>query len=178
MEWWSSELLVVLAGLLPNPKLETAVVSICLHTITVAIMVPIGLSAAISTRVSNELGARRPVAARLATWVAVFLVFSVCIPEGLVIVLARNLLGYMYSNNEEVATYTARVMPVVAVAILFDGLQSVLSASSIPSFIYCSSTSSQHDLLGQESKIGSLKLARKYLILKARFVGKSGQPNN
>jgi hypothetical protein len=28
MEWWSFELLVLLSGLLPNPKLETAVMSI------------------------------------------------------------------------------------------------------------------------------------------------------
>lgn len=28
MEWWSFELLVLLSGLLPNPKLETAVLSI------------------------------------------------------------------------------------------------------------------------------------------------------
>jgi MATE family multidrug resistance protein len=28
MEWWSFELLVLLSGLLPNPKLETAVMSV------------------------------------------------------------------------------------------------------------------------------------------------------
>jgi MATE family multidrug resistance protein len=28
MEWWSFEILVLLSGLLPNPKLETAVMSI------------------------------------------------------------------------------------------------------------------------------------------------------
>ena len=28
MEWWSFEVMVILSGLLPNPKLETAVLSI------------------------------------------------------------------------------------------------------------------------------------------------------
>jgi hypothetical protein len=28
LEWWSFELLVLLSGLLPNPKLETSVLSI------------------------------------------------------------------------------------------------------------------------------------------------------
>jgi multidrug resistance protein, MATE family len=28
MEWWAFEILVILSGLLPNPKLQTAVVSI------------------------------------------------------------------------------------------------------------------------------------------------------
>ncbi|TKW38658.1 hypothetical protein SEVIR_1G129932v4 [Setaria viridis] len=129
MEWWSFELLVLLAGLLPSPKLETAVLSICLHTITItfASMVPIGLGAALSTRVSNEHGAGRPHVAHLATQVVMFLAFSVCVSEGILMVLARNLLGYAYSNDEDVAKYAARVMPVLAVCILFDGLQTVLS---------------------------------------------------
>ncbi|RCV06036.1 hypothetical protein SETIT_1G131100v2 [Setaria italica] len=108
MEWWSFELLVLLAGLLPSPKLETAVLSIC-------------------TRVSNEHGAGRPHVAHLATQVVMFLAFSVCVSEGILMVLARNLLGYAYSNDEDVAKYAARVMPVLAVCILFDGLQTVLS---------------------------------------------------
>ncbi|OEL16002.1 Protein DETOXIFICATION 16 [Dichanthelium oligosanthes] len=122
-----SALLVLLAGLLPNPKLETAVLSICQHNISFAAMVPIGLGAAASTRVSNELGAGRPHAARLATRVVMFLAFSVCLSEGLGMGLSPNLLGYAYSNDGEVAKYTARLMPVLAVCILFDGLQSVLS---------------------------------------------------
>ncbi|WVZ76803.1 hypothetical protein U9M48_024736 [Paspalum notatum var. saurae] len=87
MEWWSFELLVLLSGLLPNPKLETAVLSICLNTISLVFMAPLGLGAAISTRVSNELGAGRPHAARLATLVVAFLALTVGILEGLVEVL-------------------------------------------------------------------------------------------
>lgn len=78
---------------------------------------------------SNELGAGRPHAARLATWVVVLLAFSVCVSEGVGMVLARNLFGYVYSNDEQVAKYTARVVPVLAVAILFDGMQSVLQGN-------------------------------------------------
>lgn len=47
MEWWSFELLVLLSGLLPNPKLETAVLSICLNTNSLAFMAPLGLGGAI-----------------------------------------------------------------------------------------------------------------------------------
>ncbi|XP_006661673.2 protein DETOXIFICATION 16-like [Oryza brachyantha] len=127
MEWWSFELLVLLSGLLPNPKLETAVLSICLNTNSFAFMVPLGLGAAISTRVSNELGAGRPQAARLATRVVMILAFLVGTSEGLVMVLVRNLWGYAYSNEKEVAEYIAKMMPILAVSILFDGIQCVLS---------------------------------------------------
>uniref|UniRef100_A0A0E0M670 Protein DETOXIFICATION n=1 Tax=Oryza punctata TaxID=4537 RepID=A0A0E0M670_ORYPU len=127
MEWWSFELLVLLSGLLANPKLETAVLSICLNTNSFAFMVPLGLGAAISTRVSNELGAGRPQAALLATRVVMLLAFLVGTSEGLVMVLVRNIWGYAYSNEEEVADYIAKMMPILAVSILFDGIQCVLS---------------------------------------------------
>ncbi|CAN6244023.1 unnamed protein product [Urochloa humidicola] len=127
MEWWSFELLVLLSGLLPNPKLETAVMSICFNTYVFAFMPPSGLGAAVSIRVSNELGAGRPEAARLATRVVILIAFSLGVSEGLVMVLARNLLGYAYSNEKEVAMYTARLMPILAVCTLFDCLQCALS---------------------------------------------------
>lgn len=70
----------------------------------------------LSTRVSNELGAGRPRAAGLATRVVMFLAFSVCVSEGLAMVLVRNILGYAYSNDDEVAKYTARLMPALQCA--------------------------------------------------------------
>ncbi|KAJ8622911.1 hypothetical protein MRB53_031440 [Persea americana] len=60
LEIWSFELMVLLSGLLPNPKLETSVLSTSLNTTSILYMIPFGLSSAISTRVSNELGAGRP----------------------------------------------------------------------------------------------------------------------
>ncbi|GJN38669.1 hypothetical protein PR202_gb27734 [Eleusine coracana subsp. coracana] len=48
LEWWSFELLVLLSGVLPNPKLETSVLSICINTATLLYMVPLGLGISIS----------------------------------------------------------------------------------------------------------------------------------
>ncbi|KAL6853629.1 hypothetical protein ACP4OV_019658 [Aristida adscensionis] len=128
MEFWSFEMLMLLSGLLPNPKLETAVMSICFNTYLFAFKIPMGLSAAASAAyASNELGAGRPQAARLATRVVMLLALSLGVSEGLVLVLVRRLLGYAYSNAEEVASYTARMMPVLAVCILFDSMECVLS---------------------------------------------------
>jgi len=90
LEWWSFELLVLLSGLLPNPKLETSVLSISLNTGSLAFMIPFGLSAAISTRVSNELGAGRPHAAHLSTRVVMVLAIVVGILIGLAMILVRN----------------------------------------------------------------------------------------
>ncbi|KAL6878249.1 hypothetical protein ACP4OV_012419 [Aristida adscensionis] len=127
MEWWSFELLMLLSGLLPNPKLETAVLSICFNTHTFAYMVPTGLGSAISTRVSNELGAGRPQAARVAARVVLLLALSVGVLEGLVMVLVRNLWGYAYTRDAQVAGHVARMMPVLAASIMLDCVQCVLS---------------------------------------------------
>ncbi|KAL6877514.1 hypothetical protein ACP4OV_012729 [Aristida adscensionis] len=127
MEFWSFELVVLLSGVLPNPKLETAVMSICLNSYIFAFMLPVGLGSAASIRVSNELGAGRPQTARLATQVAMLLAFSLGASEGLVMVLLRNLLGEAYSNEKKVALYTARMMPILAVCTLFDNIECVLS---------------------------------------------------
>ncbi|KAI5004910.1 hypothetical protein ZWY2020_032153 [Hordeum vulgare] len=56
LEWWSFEVLVLLSALLPNPQLETSVLSICLNTGALLYMVPLGLSSSISTLPQTNLG--------------------------------------------------------------------------------------------------------------------------
>ncbi|XBJ13941.1 hypothetical protein VPH35_006051 [Triticum aestivum] len=119
--------MVLLSGLLPNPKLETAVLSICLNTNSLTGTVPNGLSAAISRRVSNELGAGRRRPALLAARVVILLAFIVGTAEGLVMVLVRRLWGYAYNNDKEVIDYVARMMLILSISVFFDGFHYVLS---------------------------------------------------
>ncbi|KAL6909663.1 hypothetical protein ACP4OV_001322 [Aristida adscensionis] len=125
--WWSFELLVLLSGLLPNPQLETSVLSITLNTANCVFMIPYGLGVAISTRVSNELGAGRPWKARLAVRVVMFLAVSEGLVMGLVMVTVRYVWGRAYSNGEEVVRYVATMMLLLAVSNFLDGIQCVLS---------------------------------------------------
>ncbi|KAK1682638.1 hypothetical protein QYE76_043486 [Lolium multiflorum] len=127
IRWWSFELLVLLSGLLPNPKLEASVLSISLNTGSLVFMIPFGLGAAISTRVSNELGAGQPQAARLATRVTMVLGLVAGVSLGLVMILVRNIWGYAYSNEKEVVENISRMMPILGMAFVFDDMQCVLS---------------------------------------------------
>ncbi|KAL2653876.1 hypothetical protein R1flu_022004 [Riccia fluitans] len=43
LEYWSFEALVLTAGLLANPQLELAASSVCLNTVTLNYMIPLGL---------------------------------------------------------------------------------------------------------------------------------------
>ncbi|KAJ1394212.1 Multi antimicrobial extrusion protein [Sesbania bispinosa] len=124
---WTFELMVLMSGLLPDPALETSVLSICLNTFGLAWMIPFGFSAAVSTRVSNELGAGNPQAASLAVRV----VLSIAIIEGVLLVstmiLLRNVWGHVYSNDKDVIRYVSSMMPILAVSSFLDGIQSALS---------------------------------------------------
>ncbi|WOK93374.1 protein DETOXIFICATION 16 [Canna indica] len=131
LEFWSFELLVLLSGLLPNPQLETSVLSISLNTASMVYMVPFGLAAAVSTRVSNELGAGHPYTARLAVKVVMILAVVQGLLVGLIMILVRGIWGYAYSNVEEVVKYLASMMPILATSNLLDGVQCVLSGICI-----------------------------------------------
>ncbi|KAL8124078.1 hypothetical protein AgCh_011909 [Apium graveolens] len=127
LEMWSFEMIVLLSGLLPNPQLETSVLSISLNTTANFWMIPFGLSASVSTRVANELGAGHPQAARLAVYVVFSLALTEGILVGMVILMIRNVWGYAYSNEVEVVKYVAVMMPILAISNFFDGLMTVLS---------------------------------------------------
>ncbi|KAL7588493.1 hypothetical protein Lser_V15G37164 [Lactuca serriola] len=130
LEYWTFDMVVLLSGLLPNPKLETSVLSISLNTCWMVYMISVGLGGAISTRVSNELGASRPKAARLAVCVVVVIAILEGLIVGTITILVRNVWGKLYSNDDEVIKYVAKMMPLLALSDFLDGFQCVLSGAA------------------------------------------------
>ncbi|EAZ15736.1 hypothetical protein OsJ_31155 [Oryza sativa Japonica Group] len=127
LEWWSFEILVLLSGILPNPQLETSVLSICLSTSSLLFMVPRGIGSSLSTRVSNELGGGHPRAARMAARVAIAMTVLVCLVLVIAMIFLRNVWGNAYSSEEEVVAYIASMLPVLAVSFFIDGINGALS---------------------------------------------------
>lgn len=126
-EWWSFELLILLSGLLPNPALQTSVLSICLTSITLVFNIPFGLGAAGSTRVANELGAGNPDGARSAVRVVLSMAAVDAVIVSGTLLAARRLVGMAYSNEEEVISTVASMVPLVCITVVTDCLQGVLS---------------------------------------------------
>ncbi|XP_074295591.1 protein DETOXIFICATION 12-like [Silene latifolia] len=127
LEWWSYELLILLSGLLPNPELETSILSVCLTTIAALYALPYGISAAASTRVANELGAGNPERARTAALAALVIQVGCGILVSSTLFASRRVFGYAFSDDKEVIDYAASMAPLVCLNILIDGLQAVLS---------------------------------------------------
>ncbi|PON72284.1 Multi antimicrobial extrusion protein [Parasponia andersonii] len=130
LEDWSYEFLILMSGLLPNPKRETSMMSISLNTTSLIFRIPFGLGSAVSTRASNELGAGKPKAAHLAARMVIFLSLIECLVVSSILVLVRNIWGYIYTNEEEVVRYLAAIMPMLALFNFIDGIQGVLSGTA------------------------------------------------
>lgn len=127
LEWWSFEVLIVMSGLLPNPQLETSVLSVCLATLTALYNIPYGIAGAASTRVSNELGAGHSRGALVAVKAAMVISAVEAVIVSLSIFLLRGVLGYAFSNVPEVVAYVRKLAPLVALSVIFDAIQGVLS---------------------------------------------------
>ncbi|CAM6050639.1 unnamed protein product [Sphagnum compactum] len=127
LEYWSFELLVLLSGLLPNPKIELSVLSICLNTAALTYMIPFGVSAAVSTRVSNELGAGQPDVAKFSVKIGLGLSSIQALIIASTLLIVRNLWGNIFSSSDEVVDYVAKILPLLAITSFMDGIQGVLS---------------------------------------------------
>ncbi|XP_073065342.1 protein DETOXIFICATION 14-like isoform X2 [Primulina eburnea] len=127
LEWWSFEIVVLLSGLLPNPQLETSVLSICLLVASLHYFIPYSIGAAASTRVSNELGAGCPDRARASTWSAMVLSLSEAVISCSILLSFRHVFGYAFSNEKEVVNYLQEISPFVCLLLFMDCIQAVLS---------------------------------------------------
>ncbi|CAO2205953.1 unnamed protein product [Urochloa humidicola] len=127
LEFWAFQIVVLLAGLLPNPQIETSVLAICLDSTILLFMIPLGLTYSISTRVSNELGAGQPQAAKLAAKVVVCIALSSAFTLTLAMILLRNVWGHMYSSDREVVAYFTKMLPVVGISFFIDSFNGTLS---------------------------------------------------
>ncbi|CAN1228943.1 Protein DETOXIFICATION 16 [Linum grandiflorum] len=127
LEVWFFEILILISGLLPNPKFETSVMSICFNIYLLVSMIPFGLGAAVSTRVSNELGAGRPRAASRAVCAGLILVVIEGIVVATILISGHNIWGYLYSKEKRIVKYVAEILVLLAFSHLLDGIQYVLS---------------------------------------------------
>ncbi|CAA2996588.1 protein DETOXIFICATION 14-like [Olea europaea var. sylvestris] len=127
LEWWSFELVILLSGLLPNPQLETSVLSSCFTITSLHYHIPYSFGAAASTLVSNELGAGKPRAAKIALYAVLVLSIAEIVIASTAIFISRHVLGYAFSDEKEVVFYVKEMVPFLCMSIIVDSLQAVLS---------------------------------------------------
>ncbi|KDP45886.1 hypothetical protein JCGZ_15330 [Jatropha curcas] len=127
LEYCAFEILVLLAGLMQNSEVTTSLIAMCVNTEAVAFMSAYGLSAAVSTRVSNELGANNPDRAKhaMAETLKISVLFALLIV--LVLIFGHNIWAGLFSSSSTIIHAFASLTPFLATSIALDSFQGILS---------------------------------------------------
>ncbi|KAJ8425490.1 hypothetical protein Cgig2_029572 [Carnegiea gigantea] len=130
LEYLAFEILVLLAGLTSDSKTTTSVIAMCVNTENVAYNFTYGLSAAASTRVSNELGAGKVDGAKHAVAVSLKLSIFVAALVLLVLGLGHDFWASLFSSSPDIIKAFASMTPLLCASILLDSIQGILSGVS------------------------------------------------
>ncbi|CAI9274017.1 unnamed protein product [Lactuca saligna] len=113
LEWWWYEIMILLCGLLVNPRATVASMGILIQTTALIYIFPSSLSFSVSTRVGNELGAGRPGKAKLAALVGLCCSFFLGFSALLFAASVRNLWATMFTQDKEIIALTSMVLPII-----------------------------------------------------------------
>ncbi|CAN1811077.1 Protein DETOXIFICATION 40 [Linum perenne] len=127
LEIWYYQILVLFAGLLENAEIALASLAICTTISGWVFMVSVGFNAAVSVRVSNEIGARHPRSASFAVWASTITSFLIATVLAVVVMSLRHVISYAFTGGTTVATAVSELCPFLAISILLNGVQPVLS---------------------------------------------------
>ncbi|GMN41532.1 hypothetical protein TIFTF001_010750 [Ficus carica] len=123
--------LILFAGYLKNAEVSVDALSICMNILGWMLMVSIGMNAAISVRVSNELGAAHPRAAQFSLLVAVISSTMIGVVLSLILIITRDEYPSLFSNDTDVKALVRQLTPVLAFSIVINNIQPVLSGVAI-----------------------------------------------
>ncbi|XP_073226101.1 protein DETOXIFICATION 40-like isoform X2 [Cicer arietinum] len=131
LETWYFQILVLLAGLLPDPEIALDSLSICTTVSGWVFMISVGFNAAASVRVSNELGAKNPKSASFSVVVVTVISFIISVILALVVIALRDVISYVFTEGEDVAAAVSDLCPLLALSITLNGVQPVLSGVAV-----------------------------------------------
>ncbi|PNY00652.1 protein TRANPARENT TESTA 12-like [Trifolium pratense] len=131
LEAWYFQILVLLAGLLPNPEIALDSLSICTTISGWVFMISVGFNAAASVRVSNELGAKNPKSASFSVVVVTLISFVISVILAVVVFALRDVISYVFTEGEVVAAAVSDLCPLLSLSLVLNGIQPVLSGVAV-----------------------------------------------
>ncbi|KAM0984228.1 protein DETOXIFICATION 29-like [Malus sylvestris] len=131
LEVWYFMALILFAGYLKNAEVSVDGLSICMNILGWTVMVAMGMNAAISVRVSNELGAAHPRTAKFSLVVAVITSFLIGAILSLILIISRDKYPALFSSDSEVKALVKQLTPLLATCIVINNIQPVLSGVAI-----------------------------------------------
>ncbi|MED6219385.1 Protein DETOXIFICATION 49 [Stylosanthes scabra] len=113
LEWWWYEIMILLCGLLLNPRATVASMGILIQTTSLLYIFPSSLSFSVSTRVGNKLGAQEPSKAKLSAIVGLSCSFISGVSALAFAVTVRNMWASMFTKDKEIIALTSMVLPII-----------------------------------------------------------------
>ncbi|KAK4846425.1 hypothetical protein QYF36_017081 [Acer negundo] len=133
LEIWYSQGLVLISGLLPNPTVSLDTITICMSYQTWDLCFMLGLSAAASIRVSNELGAGHPKVTKFSVIVVNANSILISIVFGAIVLIFKVGLSKLFTTDSEVIEAVTNLAPLLAISVFLNGIQPILSGVAIGS---------------------------------------------
>ena len=78
-------------------------------------------------RVSNELGAGNPKSAAFSVVIVTLVSLAIAIVEAAIVMSLRDVISYAFTSGETVAKAVSKLTPYLAVTLILNGVQPVLS---------------------------------------------------
>ncbi|KAJ0021962.1 hypothetical protein NQD34_009452 [Periophthalmus magnuspinnatus] len=122
-EWWVYEFGGFFAGMLSENDLAAQHGVIMIGFITY--MFPVGIQAATCARVGNALGAGNTSRARITVKVSYGLAVGFAIVQGTVLGCIKHVIGYIFTNDEEIVSLISHLMSAYCFLQLFDAIVTV-----------------------------------------------------
>ncbi|PSC70081.1 MATE efflux family [Micractinium conductrix] len=120
------QVMVVMAGWLPQPDVAVSAMGIVINTSGLAYMAVTGFACAVSVRVGYSLGAGQPWAAKRATWTAWALTMCLQVVVATTVVSCRHGWAKVFTNSEPVIEGVSSLLPIFAISLFGDGTSAVL----------------------------------------------------
>ncbi|KAK8656015.1 hypothetical protein V6N13_108576 [Hibiscus sabdariffa] len=113
LEWWWYEIMILLCGLLLNPRATVASMGILIQTTALIYIFPSSLSFSVSTRVGNQLGANQPKKAKLAAFVGLYCGFMLGFAALVFAVMVGDVWATMFTDDRDIIALTSAVLPII-----------------------------------------------------------------
>ncbi|GLT44528.1 hypothetical protein SLA2020_184170 [Shorea laevis] len=113
LEWWWYAIMILLCGLLINPRTTVASMGILIQTTSLIYIFPSSLSFSVSTRVENELGAKQPRRARRAAFVGLPGAILLGCSALVFAITVRHKWATVFTQDEVIVKLTSTVLPII-----------------------------------------------------------------
>ncbi|XP_050364675.1 protein DETOXIFICATION 41-like [Argentina anserina] len=133
LEIWYSQGLVLISGLLPDPTISLDSISICMNYLNWDMQFMLGLAAAASVRVSNELGAGHPKVAKFSVFVVNGTSILISIVFSAIVLIFKVGLSKLFTSDTDVIKAVSNLTPLLAMSVFLNGIQPILSGVAIGS---------------------------------------------